>query len=107
LFSGDKLVVGDAEAVTACLNARQEENFLVRNPSLVMLFSPNATSTTFGTDTDVASAVANVIAEKKSDNSQANSLFVSETRFIRSVIERRTVSDFGFVGWLIAQLSAE
>ena len=55
-----------------------------------------------------AEDVVNVLAEKKSEDAdEPNNVYSKESRFTTTRVERRTVSDFGFIGWLISQFSQE
>jgi len=48
-----------------------------------------------------------LIAEPKSSDTTVNSRFITETRFSRTGLERRTISDFGLVGWIISHLEKD
>jgi hypothetical protein len=50
-----------------------------------------------------AEDVARVLAEVKPDSNAANTVYSTENRFTANRVERRTVSDMGFIGWLVAQ----
>lgn len=55
-----------------------------------------------------AEDVVNVLAEKKSEHgAKPNTIYSKENRFTQTRVERRTVSDFGFIGWMISQFSQE
>lgn len=104
-FVGNKIIAGEAGAVMDCLKARAGGNTFNKSPSLVSLLTVNAASATLGGDKSVAASLAEMLSEKNSDNAHAGSIYVTETRFTRSGIERRTVSDFGLIGSIIAQLA--
>jgi hypothetical protein len=61
----------------------------------------------FGKDRESSGLIARAISEAKSDNSQVESKFTTETKFNITGIERRTVSDFGLIGSIIAQLNSD
>ena len=55
-----------------------------------------------------AEDVVSVLAEKKSEDAdKPNTIYSKENRFIQTRVERRMVSDLGFIGWLISQFSQE
>jgi len=43
----------------------------------------------------------------KGDDAKAKSAYLTETRFTKTGMERRTVSDFGLIGSIIAQLNSD
>jgi hypothetical protein len=51
--------------------------------------------------------IADLFSEKNPDAKPVNSISVTETRFTRGGIERRTVSGLGFIGWMAAQMAGE
>lgn len=66
----------------------------------------NAAVTSITFDNDLAANVADLLSDKN-DKPMADSVLLTETRFNKSGVERRSVSDLGFIGWLIGQLSDE
>lgn len=55
-----------------------------------------------------AGEVVNVLSEKKSDNADSpNQIYSKENRSTQTRVERRAVSDLGFIGWMISQFSQE
>ena len=99
-------ISGDTDTVRKCVEARNGTN-LARDPRLSAASQTPAAVTSRGVDRDSAAHIADLLAEKRSDNVRASQTFITETRFIKTGMQRRTVSDFGFIGWLIAQLAAE
>ena len=106
-FVENKIIVGDAEGVLKCLKARTDGHTLNKNEWIMRLFATNAVTTTLARDKSMATTLAEVLSEKKSDDAKAVSNYYTETRFTRTGIERRTVSDFGLIGSIIAQLNPE
>jgi len=60
---------------------------------------------TVGRDRATADSVAELMSNDTITGTSATSTFLTETRFTRSGMERKTTSDFGFIGWIIAQLA--
>lgn len=106
VFVGNILIVGDHEAVDACLRSKAAGTSLAASPSLVGLFRPNSSAVTLTTENAQAAAVADLLSEKN-ETVKANTLSLTETRFTRAAIERRTTSDLGLIGWLVEKISAE
>lgn len=99
------IISGDPEAVAASLAALGSGN-LAADPQGLKPFSAPATAVTRSRDSTSAAVVAEVLSEKK-DGAAYSSVSTTETRFTRTAIERRTVSDLGMIGWIIAQLASE
>ncbi len=106
VFAGNILVIGDAEAVDACLKSKLSGTDLASNPSLASQFRPGISAVTVSTDTEQAAAVADLVAER-AENSNSPATTVTETRFSRSGIERRVISDLGMLGWVIYKLNEQ
>lgn len=55
-----------------------------------------------------AESVVRVLAEKRSEDAdKPNTVYSKENRFTATRVERRTVSDFGFIGWMISQMAQD
>jgi hypothetical protein len=55
-----------------------------------------------------AEDLVRVLAEKTSEDAdKPNTIYSKENRFTATRVERRTVSDFGFIGWMIAQMAQD
>ena len=54
-----------------------------------------------------AGQIADMLSEKKVEDAKAESTYFTETRFTKTGIDRRTVSDFGLIGSIIAQLAQD
>jgi hypothetical protein len=74
---------------------------------LTELKDSKASIATVGRDEKSAVAIASAISDKKADDSKAVTNYFTETRFTKNGIERKTVSDFGLIGSIIAQLAPE
>ena len=48
-----------------------------------------------------------MMSEKRYRDEKKGSSFLTETRFTKAGMERKTVSDFGLIGWIIAQLNED
>lgn len=105
-ISENTLVLGDAETAMRYLGGRHD---LAKRQQLIdrLNGTSKACIKTISSDDVTATAVANLLSETKSDDLKANSSSFTETRFTKSGIERRTVSDFGLIGAIIAQLSGD
>lgn len=106
VFAGNIIVIGDPYAVDACIKSKAGGTNLAASPSLASQFRPGISAVTFTTETDRAAAVADLLAERNADSNVPTSA-LTETRFSRTAIERRTVSELGMIGWMIEKLSSE
>lgn len=106
VFAGNIIVIGDPEAVDACIKSRAGGTNLAAAPALASQFRPGSSAVTLSTETDQAAAVADLLSEKNTESKVAT-IAATETRFTRTAIERRTTSDLGLIGWLVEKISAE
>jgi hypothetical protein len=104
----DMVFSGDSRCVTAVTKRSN-----LGNPSsqVSVLNIPGevtpASITTFANNPNVVSHIANLLSEKKTEISEVNSKSVTQTNFSKQGMERRTVSDFGFIGWIITQFGKD
>lgn len=103
VFAGGVIVIGDSDAVDACIKSKAGGTNLAASPSLVGLFRPQNAAVTLASDAETAAAVAEVLAERS--DRPASVMTVTETKFSRTGIERRVTSELGLIGWLIAQMT--
>ena len=105
IFHGNRIMIGSTRALAFLTDHGSEPP-----PStdlLTKIGQSKAPITTGGYDNSSASQVAERLTEKASYDATATSTYYTETRFTRSGIERRTVSDFGLIGSIIAQLNQD
>ncbi|MBV9216722.1 MAG: hypothetical protein JO053_11150 [Acidobacteria bacterium] len=104
LISGNKTCTDRFSAESFLNKTNQEPTGILKS-----IARSDAPITTIGRDTALAPAIADMLSEKKSDEAEAEaaSAYFTETRFTKVGIERKTTSDFGFIGWIIAQLAEE
>ncbi|HQZ95462.1 MAG TPA: hypothetical protein PLP21_04040 [Pyrinomonadaceae bacterium] len=105
VFAGSTIIAGDSDAVTACLQSKSSGSNL--SPATIQLFRPGNSAASLSFENEQALQIADLLSEKKSDAKPVNIMSITETRFNRWGIERRTVSDLGFIGWLTVQTTAE
>lgn len=104
----DRIVaVGEFETSIACFNAFQTSRLSGTNEMGVKLSMSKANIASTGKDADAAGKIADMLSERKSDEANAESTYFTETRFTKTGIDRRTTSDFGLIGSIIAQLGQD
>ncbi|CAN5528622.1 hypothetical protein BH10ACI2_BH10ACI2_10200 [soil metagenome] len=103
LFENSRVLIGNENVVDLCgISA------IHKDPSITPdLFRRNEYSIASVGKEDLASEIAEMLSEKKTDDINAVATYYTETRFTRSGMERRTVSDFGLIGSIIAQLGGD
>jgi hypothetical protein len=107
VISGTMLVVGDSEAAAEFQKRMANTATAADKPFFSMFVSSTATSVTIGTDAVTALQIADVITEKKEENTMVTTNWLAETRFSSNGIERRSVSSFGLIGSMITQFSTD
>lgn len=105
-FFDGKVLSGSLDAVVACLRARAAGTVLSKSAAVVDLAVTGATATSLQVDRDIGPAIAAVLFGSEAGQVKAGSVYNIETRFSRTGIERRTVSDFGLIGWIISQFGS-
>ena len=100
-FVENKLILGDAESVLKCLQAKQNGQNFTKNAVWTKFNSNNAVAVTYSTD--ATEKVVEVLSESKNENLQMLTNFTTETRFNAAGIERKTVSPFGLIGKVLEQ----
>jgi hypothetical protein len=100
LVSGDKTCV-DKVTINYYMGQPAKPNNVLRGE----FDASNATIISISTDSTQAAGVADVLLSSSLENVNSLSTSKTETRFNRSGMERKTTSDFGFIGWIIAQLN--
>ncbi len=104
-FFDGKVITGDAEAVLACLRSRAADRTMGKSPAKVDLLATGASAASMSVDKEIAPAIASVMFQTEPGVVVSASVYTTETRFTRAGIERRVTSDFGLIGWIIAQLA--
>lgn len=106
-FVDTYIVVGDAESVLKCIQAKH--NPVDGKLSIYgnFLGEPKKSVVTVGFDNAAAERIARVFGETMPLSTNPESFYITETSFSKSGIERRTVSDFGLIGSIIEQLGKD
>lgn len=90
-----------------------EDRFVVETPQTRTdksdeILSEIADSTIEDIEDTAAEDVVRVLSDKKSEDADMpNTVYSKENRVTQTRVERRTVSDFGFIGWMISQISPD
>jgi hypothetical protein len=107
IFDGDLIKLGSKEDLSKVNGVTTFDLSDIRTDDLRKLASSNSPIVTFVRDHESARQVADVILATPSEGTKPVSTYFTETRFTKSGIERRTVSDFGLIGSIIAQLGQD
>ena len=101
----NSIALGETEAVLKCCGV---EHRFPPNPGFERLKSLSAaTSKTASIDTSITGQLVDMISVQKSSGATAETTSFTETRFTSTGIHRKTTSDFGLIGSIIAQLGQD
>lgn len=106
-FDFDAIKIGSKHDLPKINGPRLGELSDIRSDLLRVLSSSKAPIATVGRDPVSTAQIAEMLAGERSDEVKADSTYSTETRFTKTGIERRTVSDFGFIGWIITQFGKD
>ena len=104
-YLNGRVHVGDANTVVGAV-AKETVQSEERKPYLKgYLSNSTAPITTYSYDNKIAVQIRDMFRIPGGEDDKAGSVAITETRFTRSGMERRTLSDFGLIGSIIAQLA--
>jgi hypothetical protein len=107
VFEGNRIIIGSRGGLAVVVDHGGVPAISPPNDLLTKLGHSKAPITTWGSDNSSAGQIAEMLTETKSDDVKAESTYFTETRFTKTGIERRTSSDFGLIGSIIAQLASD
>ena len=100
-------LIGKAEIVAKCTQAHQGGASLLKQPFDLAPGNSIPAVRTLGLDHDSAALIAGVLNERKSEDVAPSSRYIVETRFNKTGMERRLISEFGLIGSIITMLDSE
>jgi hypothetical protein len=100
------VAVGSTDVVDLCIRAENEGEQLAFADQ-ARIWASNAPIVTFARNVDEEAKIVEILAEAKSETTSLNTESLTETLFNGSGVERRTVSDFGIIGWMITHFASE
>ena len=103
ILTNGKLVFGDPKKIYGSIHSSEQSDTAKNRESLGFLIASNAPVATIGRESETATQIANVVSERNS--AAPTTKYQSETRFTKTGVERKTTSDFGFIGWIITQFA--
>jgi hypothetical protein len=98
------ILLGSPEVVAKCSEAHQNGKNLLKQPVSGFSDQPEAIRTV-GIDRETAALIAGVMSERKSEDLAPSSRYTIETRFSKTGMERRLVSEFGLISSIITLLA--
>lgn len=104
-FVENKVILGDKESVAKALQAKQNGQNFAQNSFSAKLNESKAVSATFGKDS--GEKIVEVLGDKKAENLQMTTNFLTETRLTEKGVERKTFSPFGLLGKILEQFVKE
>lgn len=106
-FDQDMIKIGSKEDLMKINGMRLGELSDIRSEPLRRLALSRAPIATVGQDSASVIPTVEMLASEARADTRSVSTFMTETRFTKTGIERRTISDFGVIGFILAQLNAE
>ncbi len=103
-FVENKLILGDGESVSKCLEAKRSGQNFTKNQYFSKFNDSKAVSTTYAKNTDSAEKIFKVLGTPKDENKKVTTIYLTETRFTEKGIERKSVSAFGLIGTVLEKL---
>jgi hypothetical protein len=103
LFEGGSIVLGEREE----LQKFELRRYVHNADSIKRLADSDAPIATLGTDHSSSASIVEILANEGHGDTVSESTYFTETRFTKAGIERKTTSDFGLIGSIIAQLAGE
>ena len=100
-------LIGNSEIVAKCTEAHKTGKNVLKQPNDGDENASIPSIKTVGVDRETASMLANVLSERKGDNVSPVSRYVVETRFNKTGMERRLISEFGLLSSIITMLESE
>ena len=97
------IYLGDAYSVEKLLGVKEGNGS--NSPFTKQMFESDALSATMGVDTALVAKIVPLFSQTRTSDAAPGSHFFTETRFGKDGLERRTVSDFGLIGWIASQLT--
>lgn len=107
VFHSSQIIIGSIKGVGSCFSGGAFPHKAPDKAALMRLQQSTASLTTIGHDTDTVSSIVEFLSAKKYQDEKRGMSFHTETRFIKTGIDRRTTSDFGLIGSIIAQLGGD
>ncbi|MGH9946719.1 MAG: hypothetical protein ACRD6X_05925 [Pyrinomonadaceae bacterium] len=106
-YVNNRIHLGDVNSIIECI-AKETNNPIKPQIELrQQIGEPNYVIVTVGKENSQVGDIVSVLVLKNSEDSKAKSDYKIESRFTKQGIERRTVSDFGFIGWIITQFGKD
>lgn len=103
-FVESKLILGSSESVLKCLHAKPSGQNFTKNQNYQKFGFSKSTALTFGRDSYSVEKIIALLGNAKEKNQKISTDYITETRFTGKGIERKTISDFGFLGTILEQL---
>ncbi len=104
-FLNDLLITGDADSVAAAAASANTND--IPGPFAAQFNGSNAPAATVGTEFGTADKVVEAVTGTAPAAPLPPTHYFTETRFNTAGFERRTVSSFGLLGWIVSNFASE
>ncbi len=102
VIENNRIFIGDESVASECGVAVRDKRPTF---SVNQIRAKGASIVSIGKDTTTTLSLIEMLAREGHGDTQAVSTYLTETRFSKTGMERKTTSDFGLIGSIIAQLS--
>jgi hypothetical protein len=106
-FTGNIVIVGDADTVGKCLTAKQSGENITKIERFKRFEITTASAITIANEIDPAAAIVDTLGERKDETAPLSQRSFTATWFDEQGMHRATLSSFGMIGSIIAQLGKE
>lgn len=103
-FTENKLILGKTESVLKCLQAKQSGQNFTQNQNYRKFSEDKFTAVTFAKDSDSAEKIISLLGKTTADNQKIFTERITKTRLTDKGIQRKSLSDFGFIGTILEQI---
>jgi hypothetical protein len=103
-FVENKIILGDRESVLECLRAKESGKNFVRTIQFQNITKDSSIISTVSKDTEAAQKIIAALGKQKENKNIYPSFYRVQTHFVGNGFERRTISDFGLIGTIVARI---
>lgn len=104
-FVENLLILGEPQSVLDCLNAKANGQNFAKTVQFQTSKQSSAVAVSVLKDAETAQKIVAFLGNLKEENRQYAGFYTTETSFKNNVFERRSVSDFGFVGTILEKFA--
>lgn len=105
-FVGNKIILGEREAVLNCLAAKASGKNFAQTVQFQNAIRENYAAVTVAKDAETPAKIIETLGKAKENKPAYTSIYTTQTRFAGNGFERRTISDFGLLGMVVEKFGS-